>query len=113
VRLQVSSPKPGRRARGEGTRKVSVRQGRGHAGALPTALRAHRISITHLCRMQVLRGMRALPTRGGSANSVLPPRSPRGLVLSDVRVEGRQVKPASCLGTRSHFLTVFTPTAGA
>ena len=36
MRLQVSSPKPGRRARGEGTRKVSVRQGRGHASALPT-----------------------------------------------------------------------------
>ena len=36
MRLQVSSPKPGRRARGEGTNKVSVRQGRGHAGALPT-----------------------------------------------------------------------------
>ena len=37
VRLQVSSPKPGRCARSEGTNKVSVRQGRGHAGALRTA----------------------------------------------------------------------------
>ena len=43
---------PGRRARGEGTSKVSVRQGR-----------------------------RTMPTRGGSANSVLPSRSLRGLVL--------------------------------
>ena len=33
--LQVSSPKLSKRARGEGTSKVSVRQGRGHAGALP------------------------------------------------------------------------------
>ena len=33
-------------ARGEGTNKVSVRQGRGHAGALPTSLRAHRIPTT-------------------------------------------------------------------
>jgi len=29
ARLQISSPKPGRRARGEGTNKVSVRQGGG------------------------------------------------------------------------------------
>jgi len=43
VRLQVSSPKPGRRARGEGNSTVSVRQERGRAGALPTALRAHRV----------------------------------------------------------------------
>ena len=50
MRLQVSSPKPGRRARGEGTNKVSVRQGRGHAGALPTALRADRVQAT-LCEV--------------------------------------------------------------
>ena len=43
ARIQISSPMPGRRARGEGTNKVSVRQGRGYAGALPTALRAHRV----------------------------------------------------------------------
>ena len=33
--VQISSPMPGRRARGEGTSKVSVRQERGYAGALP------------------------------------------------------------------------------
>ena len=43
VRLQVSSSKPGRRARGEGTNKASVRQGRRRSGAFPTALRAHRV----------------------------------------------------------------------
>jgi len=87
VRLQVSSPKPGRRAHGGYTSKVSVRQGRGNAGTLPTALRAHRIPITLKSRLRVLRGMRALPTRGGSASSVLPPRLTKGLIRSAVRVE--------------------------
>ena len=76
---------PGRFARGEGTNKVSVRQGRGYAGALPTALRegiAPRSS-----RWRIVRGRRIMPTRGGSANSVLPSRSLRGLVRSAVRGE--------------------------
>ena len=46
VRLQISSPKPSRRARGEGTNKVSFRQGRRRDGALPTALCAHRSQAT-------------------------------------------------------------------
>ena len=44
--VRVRPPKSGRRARGEGTSKVYVRQGRGHAGALQprcasTAPRSH------------------------------------------------------------------------
>ena len=87
ARIQISLPMPGRRARGEGTNKVSVRQGMGYAGALPTALRAHRVPFTVSSRWRIVRGRRIMPTRGGSANSVLPPRSLRGLVRSAVRGE--------------------------
>ena len=50
--LQVSSPKFGRRARGEGTSKLSVRQGRGHAGALPTVCAPTANVAAHALRFQ-------------------------------------------------------------
>ena len=56
ARIQISSSMPGRRARGEGTNKVSVRQGRGYAGALPTALRAHRVPFTISSWWRIVRG---------------------------------------------------------
>ena len=63
---------PGRRTRGEGTSKVSVRQGMGYAGALPTALSAHRVPFKASSRWRIVRGRRIMPARGGSASSVLP-----------------------------------------
>ena len=55
-RLQKVHAMPGRRAHGEGTNKVSVRQGRGYAGALLTALRAHRVPLTVSSRWRIVRG---------------------------------------------------------
>ena len=47
VRLKAPSAKPGMHARGKGTNKAGARQGRGNAGELQTALRAHRAQDTH------------------------------------------------------------------
>jgi len=99
ARIQNFSPMPGKCARGEGTSKVSMRQERGYAGgALPTALRVHRVPFTIPSRWRIIRGRRITPTRGCSASSVLPLRSLQGSVQRCApRTQRRVAGWRSCL----------------